>query len=76
MRSVRKVISTFPVLIGSGADKNNIKNLLKYADGVIVSTSLKEGDNDNEEVNVKSWKKRIDGKEVKELVELISEDKK
>lgn len=40
---VKKVAGDFPVLVGSGFNKNNAKELLKYADGAIVGTSIKTG---------------------------------
>jgi len=71
LAAVRKAIGKFPILVGSGAEKKNINRLLKYADGVIVSTSLKEGGAEEGEVNVKTWRQRIDKKKVKELVEAV-----
>jgi len=41
---VKKVTEATPVLIGSGLDKKNVKELFKYADGAIVGTSIKTGD--------------------------------
>ena len=60
LKNVRKASGAFPVLVGSGADENNIKKLFKYANGAIVSTSLKKGDTKKDEPNVKSWQQRID----------------
>ena len=62
----------FPILVGSGVAQNNVKSLFKYADGAIVSTSLKEGINDNKEINVKSWKQRVDKEKVKEFIRGIN----
>jgi len=59
LKSVANAVKDFPILIGSGADFNNIANLLKYTNGAIVGTSLKEGDKKELEVNVKSWEQRI-----------------
>jgi len=69
--AVRKAVGNFPILIGSGTDKKNIKELLKYANGVIVSTSLKAGIRKKGEINVKTWKQRIDKKKVQELVRTV-----
>lgn len=66
--TVRKTVGDFPVLIGSGTNKNNIKNLFKYANGAIVSTSLKDGKSKKGETNVKEWTQRIDKNKVKKLV--------
>jgi len=68
LERLRNEIVDLPILIGSGAAQDNIKNLFRYADGAIVSTSLKQGNNDDKEINVKSWKQRIDKKKVKELL--------
>jgi membrane complex biogenesis BtpA family protein len=64
---VRKFVGDFPILVGSGADENNIKKLFKCASGAIVSTSLKEGKEQKGEVNVKSWAQRIDKDKVRNL---------
>ena len=71
LERVRRIVGDFPIFIGSGADKENIRELLKYANGVIVSTSLKEGDPQEGEVNVKSWQQRIDEEKVKEIVNVL-----
>ena len=42
LQKVREAIPQTPLLIGSGVDSENISELLKNADGVIVGTSLKE----------------------------------
>ncbi len=39
--SIKKQFPDIPLILGSGANKNNIKELIKYADGVIVGTSIK-----------------------------------
>jgi hypothetical protein len=71
LERVRKIVGNFPILTGSGADKDNIEEILKYANGVIVSTSLKMGETKEGEVNVKSWQQRIDVEKVKDLVNVI-----
>jgi hypothetical protein len=71
LKKVRETVNDFPILVGSGANEKNIKNLLQYANGAIVSTSLKEGGSKKNEVNVKSWKQRIDKNKVKRLVSII-----
>ncbi len=68
IESLREDIKDFPILIGSGIDKDNIKSTLKAADGAIVSTSLKEG-RPTGEVNVKAYTQRIDLNSVKGLVQ-------
>ncbi|MBR8830899.1 MAG: hypothetical protein N5P05_000177 [Chroococcopsis gigantea SAG 12.99] len=47
----RSVARNTPVLIGSGADADNIGRLLKCADGVIVASSLKRNGNINEPID-------------------------
>ena len=57
---LRKKINEFPILIGSGADKNNVSDLLNAgANGVIVSTSLKAGEAKKGERNVKGFEQRV-----------------
>ena len=67
LKKLKNSVGNFPIFIGSGADHKNIKTLLQYANGVIVSTSLKEGRNKNKEINVKSWQQRISKVKVKKL---------
>lgn len=69
---VRNSIGDFPIFVGSGFDEKNAKLLLEYASGAIVSTSLKKGASKTNEINVKSWKQRIDRSKVEKLVETIS----
>lgn len=63
----------FPILVGSGATKDNVGILLKYADGVIVGTSLKTGlvQAKEKEVNLKPWQERISLEKTKEFVEKV-----
>lgn len=67
LKRVREVVSDFPILVGSGATKDNISQLMKYADGVIVGTSLKSGKRQNKNVNIKKYDEVIDIKKVKEF---------
>lgn len=71
IKLVRDAISDFPIICGSGVDNTNIHNLFQYANGAIVSTSLKEGATKEAEVNVKGYEQRIDETKVKELRESI-----
>ena len=66
-------MADFALLVGSGADKENISELLKYSNGTIVSTSLKEGTSKKNEVNVKTWKQRIAKEKVEKFIEKIKE---
>ena len=69
LEAVRNTVEGFPILVGSGADSSNVKKLLQYANGAIVSTSLKEGDVKENETNIKSWQQRIDKDKVKLFME-------
>jgi membrane complex biogenesis BtpA family protein len=59
MQSVRDTIGDFPILCGSGVNEENVKELFTIANGAIVSTSLKEGLVDSNEVNIKPYSQRI-----------------
>lgn len=69
--AVRRAVADFPILIGSGADENNVNDLLKYANGAIVSTSLKAGSQNKKEVNLKTWKQRISKDKIKRFIKKI-----
>lgn len=42
VKRAKELVPNCPVLVGSGTDKSNIAEFLRYADGAIVGTSLKE----------------------------------
>ncbi len=42
VKKAKELAPDCPVLVGSGTNKNNIAEFLKYADGAIVGTSVKE----------------------------------
>ena len=65
IKNVKNTIGDFPLIIGSGLNCNNIKSLFNYANGAIVSTSLKKGISKKAEINVKAYEQRIDENEVK-----------
>jgi len=69
--AVKGAAGNFPILLGSGTDEKNIRELLKYANGAIVSTSLKEGGVKKGEVNVKTWQQRIGRDKVKKLIKAV-----
>ena len=71
LKKLRESIGLFPVLVGSGVDKNNIRSLFEYANGAIISTSLKERGYRKKEVNVKSYEQRIDKGKVEQLVDRL-----
>ena len=51
-----------PILIGSGVTKENVVDLMRYADGMIVGSYFKEGNN---------WKNNIDQKKVIDFVKTV-----
>ncbi len=61
LEEVREAADKFPILIGSGADIDNLQTLTKYADGIIIGTAIKEGESLTKEqhVNLKGFDKRI-----------------
>ncbi len=65
---VRAAVGRFPILIGSGADEKNIGELLRYANGVIVGTSLKKGNIRKGETNVKAYAQRISERKIKRFM--------
>lgn len=75
LKTIRKHIPDFPVFIGSGTDKDNIGELSQYANGFIVSTSLKKGKAKKGEINVKNFTQRIDRVKVRKLINTINDTK-
>lgn len=69
--SLRKSVGNFPILVGSGLDENNARELLSVANGAIVSTSLKEGARDNNETNLTKYNQRISKEKVVSLMSLL-----
>lgn len=62
VKRVKAVLTNFPVLVGSGLNSNNVKELFQYADGGIVGTSLKyEG----------KTKNKVDPKRVSEFMAVV-----
>ena len=72
MSKLRLKTPNFPILIGSGVNEENIIDLFRYANGAIVSTSLKHGSNKPEERNVKGFEQRINKIKVQKLIKTIS----
>ena len=70
----RKAVGDFPILVGSGLDFKNAKKILKYANGAIVSTSIKEGKGSKKEMNIKNWVQRISFKRTERLMNIIHSD--
>jgi len=68
VREIKRFVGEFPVLIGSGATKENIFDLLSCADGVIVGTAFKTSYYEKDKINIKSFLERIDLQKVKEFV--------
>lgn len=70
LQRVRKAVGDFPIVVGSGATSDNIQTLLSYADGVIVSTSLKTTKT-KDKVNVRGYQDKIDKKKVTQFVRVF-----
>jgi uncharacterized protein len=71
---IARELVDIPVFVGSGADKSNITQLFKYAHGVIVSTSLKEGNTSSQlkNPNLKSFEQRVSVGKVKDFMESVT----
>jgi len=77
LKEVRRTVGkNFPIFVGSGATKDNIGTLLRYADGVIVGTALKTGQIEKRKVNLKPWKAQISLIKTKEFVKKIRDSLK
>lgn len=72
LKRVGREVGSFPVIVGSGADAENIAGLLRYADAAIVSTSLKEGVIDTSMTNLAAWQQRISQAKVQELMKAVA----
>jgi hypothetical protein len=59
------------IIVGSGFDASNAASILKYSDGAIVSTSLKEGSEVSGERNVKPAQARISEQKVSALMSVV-----
>lgn len=64
----------FPIIVGSGADQENISTLLDIADGVIVSTALKEGEVKTaaEERNLKPYDAKMSVSKIKSFMNEVN----
>ncbi len=71
VKNLRKNVGKFPIIIGSGANAENVNGLCDYANGVIVSTSLKQGFEKKDERNVKSFHQRVSPSKVKKFVDAL-----
>lgn len=62
LEEVRNNVGTFPIFIGSGASLENIHILTKYADGIIIGTAIKAGENVDvkKNVNLREFDQQID----------------
>lgn len=64
VKKVRKVLPNFPIFIGSGTRKENVEELLQFATGAVVGTSLKYDGNTENTVDlnrVKEFMSIVDG---------------
>jgi len=67
VKRVKSVVKDVPVIIGSGVNPGNVRELLRYADGAIVGTYFKvNGVTQNP----------VDPKRVKKLMEIVKELRK
>ena len=66
----RKAVKEFPMLVGSGATLENIDALTKYANGIIVGTSIKTGDvlSKEQNVNIKPLEERVSFEKARNFV--------
>jgi membrane complex biogenesis BtpA family protein len=71
LKSVREAVGDFPIFCGSGVDANNVKELYSYANGAIVSTSLKAESDSTHEVNLKPYDVRISEEKTLKLSQLL-----
>lgn len=71
LQEVRDAIGEFPILCGSGVDEHNVKELFAYANGTIVSTSIKEDSIAEHKVNVKGYDARISVEKTVRLVQAM-----
>ncbi|MDQ5944160.1 MAG: uncharacterized protein QG658_226 [Patescibacteria group bacterium] len=71
LKRVRTAVGDFPIIVGSGADKDNIQQLFEVADATIVSTSLKDGVVDAAHTNLASWEQRISEEKVREFMDAV-----
>ncbi len=74
LAKVRAVSGEVMVLVGSGSDSSNIETLLRYANGAIVGTAIKEGgvDLQNNAVNLKPFERGIDPKKAEEYIKAFN----
>jgi len=67
VKKVRSVLPNYPIFIGSGTRKENVKELLEYATGCVVGTSFKyDGNTEN----------TVDPSRVKEFIKIVEEVRK
>lgn len=71
LSTLRDAVGVFPIICGSGVSSSNVQELFQYADGAIVSTSLKNSSLDTHAVNVKPYSDRIDRNKVRSLIEAL-----
>lgn len=72
LAEVRRTVGEFPILCGSGVSVANAQTLFGFADGAIVSTSVKEDAGERHERNVKTYEARISAEKTARLVDTLS----
>ena len=72
---VKKVADSFPIIVGSGATKENISVLLSFVNGVIVSTSLKTGKclEAEQNRNLKPYQETVDENKVRDFMKAFND---
>lgn len=59
------------IIIGSGVSDQNISQVKKYTDAMIIWTYFKTKNLDNDATNIRKWEEKIDEKKVKKLVNTL-----
>ena len=78
LKEVRVAVGDdYPIIIGSGANKENILELFETANAAIVSTSLKEGETKGkeEERNLKPFEAKISAQKVRDFMGMAEKNK-
>ncbi len=68
VKILREGLGDAPIFVGSGVSAQNVAGLFQYANGAIVSTSLKEDAAPTHDRNVKGYDVRVSERKVRDLV--------
>lgn len=74
LKEVRLASGKFPILVGSGATKENILSLLEFADGIIIGTALKSGGvvSKEKEINLKPFRSTVSSRKASAFISVLS----